>query len=275
MTTFTPVESVTRTALLGLRLWDAVAGAAVSDGIQATEVSSGRRAVANTVDVLAFHDLPGLRASSYGNPSTGFWSSPPAARTFTFQVVDTNQRFLPFRFTTTVPQDGLYVAPCADPGATATPLSSSPARPTIPAFAAIRADLWDVVNDVPAAWAVLEVQGVGSAPWRGVADSAGRALLLCPYPEPRWSGSSPPAGSQSLSTQAWPITFSAQYGPTATGPIGSPPPVPDICAVLTQPAATLLNSVSPDSPLLAQTLTFGRELILRTGTQSVLLVLPS
>lgn len=273
--TFEALETVSRTALLGVRLWDAVSGSAVSDRIQITELESGWTAIPNSSSVFVFHDLPGLRAASYSAATGPFWASPPVHATFTFEVVDFNQRFLPFRFTADVPHDRLFVPACADAGALATPLHSSPGRPTTPGFAAIRADLWDVVNDIPASWAVLEIDGVGNVPWRGVADAQGRVLVLCPYPEPRWTGSSPPAGSQALSDQSWPVTFAVRYEPGTTGPLESPAAVADICEVLTQAAATLLSTVSPESPLPTQTLIFGRELILRSGNQPLLFVLPT
>jgi hypothetical protein len=267
------LETVTRTALLGVRLWDPVSGGPVSDRIQVTETASGRTALTNPSGVFAFHDLPGLHAASVGLAGGAFWQSPPARASFTFEVVDLDQRFLPFRFSADPPCEGLFAPACV--GATSMPLFSSPGRPTVPGFATVRADLWDVVADVPAASAVLEIDGVGNAPWRGVADAQGRVLLLCPYPEPRWLGSSPPAGSLALSDQSWPVTLSVRYATGATGDPRNPAPAADICAVLTQPPATLLSTVSPESPLPAQTLVFGRELILRSGSMPVLLVVPT
>jgi hypothetical protein len=137
----------------------------------------------------------------------------------------------------------------------------------------VRADLRDAINDVPAAWAVLEVDGVGDRPWRGVADARGSVLVLCPYPEPRWNGSSPPVGSQALSEQRWPVTLTVRYAAGATG--GSGAAVAELCSILNQPVATLLSSSSPVSLLPAQTLTYGHELILRSGDSSVLFVMPT
>jgi hypothetical protein len=131
------------------------------------------------------------------------------------------------------------------------------------------------VADAPAAWAVLEIDGVGDAPWQGVADGQGRVLLLCPYPEPRWQGSSPPAGSHALSEQTWPVTFAVRYAPGLAATGAGSPAVPDVCAVLTQPPAVLASTMSPETPLPAQTLSFGRQLTLRSVSRSVLFVLPS
>jgi hypothetical protein len=152
------------------------------------------------------------------------------------------------------------------------PLFSAPARIAPAGTAAVRADLRDAVTGAPAAWAVLEVSSAGTPVHRGVADERGSVVVLLPYPEPPWHGPSPPPGSRALSDQTWSVSVSVRYSPAATSPPAGEPP--DLCAVLTQSPATLLAMLSPSSPLGAQTLAFGRELVLRTAGRSDLLVLP-
>ncbi len=282
------VEIINRTAALGVRFWDNVTGRAIGEGLDVTEPTSGRRAVRSPSSVYVFQDLPGLRAVTFGVAEAAFWSSPPASARFTFEVTDRDQRFIPFTFTTELPQRGLFVPPCvatsSPPGVgDSVPLFSAPGRPTQPGFASVRADLWDVVADAPATGAVLEISRVGANTWSGVSDVRGSVVVQCPYPEPRWQGASPPPGSAALSQQSWTVDASVLYSPATASPPSSDvqasgaqaKSAPDLCAVLTQPAGTLLASDSPSTALPSQTLLFGRELILRSAGRSVLLVLPT
>jgi hypothetical protein len=280
----TPVvlETVTRTALLGVRFWDRVAGRPVSDGLEVVETTSGARAVPNRSGVFVLHELPGLRASEFGAGDDAFWASPPAASAIGFTVVDRLGQFLPFAFTADVPLRGLFAEDCGliasppDAVVGGVPLFSAASRTAPAGIASVRADLWDVAGDAPAAWAVLEVSAGAGPVHRGVADALGRTVVLLPYPEPPWHGSSPPPGSRSLSDQTWPLTVSVRYGPAyGSPPLPDPTPgaVPDLCAVLTQPMGTLVSADSPTTALGPQVLTFGRELVLRTPDQSVLHVL--
>lgn len=278
-----PIEILTRTAVLGVSFWDSLTGRAAAEGLQLREASTGQLAIPNPSNVYVFHDLPGLRAASLSSGEAVFWSSTPAGAQFTFELIDRDRRFIPFRFTTDVPQRGLFVPPCLASGSTpgggeSIPLFSAPSRPIQPGFAAVRADLWDAIADVPAAGAVLEVSGVGSSPWCGIADWRGQVVVQCPYPEPRWQVASPPPGSAALSQQSWTVELSVSYAPAQTSPLSSGPeacrPL-DLCEVLTQSAGTLLASYQPTTVLAAQTLMFGRELVLRSTGRSVLLVLPT
>jgi hypothetical protein len=277
------LETVTRTALLGVRFWDRITGHAVSDGLEVVETTSGTRAVPNRSGVFVLHELPGLRASAFGAGDDAFWASPPAASKIKFTVVDRLGQFLPFALAADVPFRGLFAEDCgliASPpdAVVGVPLFAAPSRTAPAGIAAVRADLWDVVADAPAAWAVLEVSAGAGPVHRGVADALGRTVVLLPYPEPPWHGSSPPPGSRSLSDQTWPLTLAVRYGPAhGSPPLPDPSPgaIPDLCAVLTQPAGALLTVDSPSTPLGPQILTFGRELVLRTPNQSVLHVLPA
>jgi hypothetical protein len=279
-------ERFTRTALLGVRFWDRVSGRPVADGLELVETSSGVAATYGPHGVFAFHDLPGFSDSAYGAGDEPFWNSPPPARApFTFRLRDRERRFLPFTFEADVPTRGLFAEDC---GLTPSPpeivgvvpLFSAPSRVAPGAVARVSADLWDAEADRHAAWAVLEVSTGTGAAYRGVADERGRVVVLFAYPEPplHAASPSPPPGSRALSNQTWPLTLSVRYAPAAMSP---PPPdpasgePPDLCAVLTQPPATLLASGSPVTPLGTQLLAFGRELALRTPGHSELHVLPA
>lgn len=278
------LETVTRTALLGMRPWDAVTGRAITEGLRLRELRHGVAATPNRSGVFVFHDLPGLRDSACGSGDESFWASPPASGSVLLELVDGERRFLPFRFDAGAPARGIFREHCPHassppevdvPGL---PLFSAPSRPLPPGLAAVRADLWDLTLDVPAAWAVLEVTPAGAPTARGIADEQGRVVVLLAYPEPHWPGSSPPPGSRALADQTWSLQLGVRYDPAGAGP--SPPHpapgvAPDLCAVLGQGAAMLLEALSPATPLTGATLAFGRQLTLRTPGSSVLLVSPA
>jgi hypothetical protein len=278
------LEVRTRTAPLGVRPWDAVTASAVTDGLRLTEVRHGVAATPNRSGVLVFHDLPGLHESAYGSGDDAFWAAPPASGRFLLELVDGERRFLPFRFAADAPARGTFREHCPHassppevdvPGL---PLFSAPSRPAPPGSAVVRADLWDVALDAPAAWAVLEVTPAGAPTVRGIADERGRVVVLLAYPEPHWAGSSPPPGSRALADQTWSLQLGVRYDPAGASPPLPDPAAgiaPDLCAVLGQGAATLLEDLSPATPLTGAVLAFGRQLTLRAPGRSVLLVSPA
>jgi len=256
------LERITRTALLGVRPWDAATGRAVTDGLTLTELRHGVRAIPNRSGVFTFHDLPGLRASSFGSGDDVFWASPPAHAQLTLELLDERGRYLGFRFDAEAPARGVFrdiCGPASPPalGVPGVPLFSAPGRIAPGGLASVRADLWDSGADGPAAFAVLEVTAGPGLTVRGVADERGRVLVLLPYPEPPWQTGSPPPTAVALSEQTWTLGLAARYAPDP-----DPQPTPDLCAVLSQPPATLA--------IAAATLTFGQPLTLRTPGHSVL-----
>jgi hypothetical protein len=269
----TVLERIARTALLGVRPWDAATSRAVTDGLTLTDVRHGVRAVANRSGVFAFHDLSGLRASSFGAGDEGFWASPPAQARIVLELIDERRRYLDFRFDADAPARGLFRESCGGasppeldvPGV---PLFSAPSRIVPGGLAGVRADLWDLHADAPAAWAVLDVTAAPGATAHGVADERGSVLVLLPYPEPPWQTGSPPATAVALSDQTWTVGLAVRYAPGAIGLETDAPP--DLCAVLQQPPATALSALSPAVPLTSATLTFGQPLSLATPGHSVL-----
>lgn len=278
------IDTLTRTALLGVRFWDRVTGRAVADGLEIVETTTGIRPTPNHSGVFVVHDYPGLSQSAFGSGDDAFWAaSPPVAATTTFAVTDKLRRFVPFAFTADIPQRGLFAEDCGLVGSPpdsvvgGVPLFSAPSRTAPGGIAAVRADLDVAGTGADAAFAVLEVSANGGPVFRGLADEKGRVVVLLPYPEPPWHGSSPPPGSRALSDQTWPLTIAVRYAETASPPLPDPASgvAPDLCAVLTQPYGTLLDTASPATPLGSQTLNFGRELVLRTTGRSSLLVIPA
>jgi hypothetical protein len=242
-------------------------------------VAASASIVVNPSGVFAFGNLPGLHAEESEAADSAFWASPPSAAVFTLSVDDQLGRFLPSSFELTAPQQGVAAPACAagwvPTGLAAVPLFSSPARQLLPGLAVVRAQLWDSANDRPAAYAVLQIEAraratpTATAP-SGVADDQGRVLVAMPYPPLSTGLSSPPA--KALSAQRWSVTPRVYYHPeiSATGLPGHP----DLCSVLGQPAAAAVSSLSPVTPIAAQPLEYGIELVIRTPGESTLLIVP-
>ncbi|HYN85762.1 MAG TPA: hypothetical protein VER32_10935 [Pyrinomonadaceae bacterium] len=148
----------------------------------------------------------------------------------------------------------------------AVPLYSAPTRAAAGGMAVLRAELWNPLPNggkgAPAAHALVEATVAGQRTLRGLSDKDGRLAIHFPYPEPTGApdgqgGTLPPPA---YTSQEWGVTLRAFYAP----PQGATPPLPDLAAVLEQPAASLWSDEARNLPLPAQTLRFGRELIVRT-----------
>lgn len=148
----------------------------------------------------------------------------------------------------------------------AVPLYSAPTRATPGGMAVLRAELWNPLANAgeggPAAHALVEATVAGQRTLRGLSDKDGRLAIHFPYPEPTGApdgqgGTLPPPA---YTSQEWGVTLRAFYAP----PQGATPPLPDLAAVLEQPEADLWSDEARSVPLPAQTLRFGRELIVRT-----------
>ncbi|MBI3941561.1 MAG: hypothetical protein HY326_00990, partial [Chloroflexi bacterium] len=185
------IERLTLVAPLGVRFVDTATGEIVLDGLAASAYPAGNPgsrvpAFVNLSSVYAWRGLPGMRQVENGGGDPLFWQSPPAKRTFTVEVIDLAQRFLPCSFNVEVPVKGLYTWLCdaaASPPAPApgVPLYSTPARQLPAGMAVVRASLRDTVADKAAAWAVAEVYTGGQLLGTGIADSRGELALLFPY----------------------------------------------------------------------------------------------
>ena len=289
---FVGVDRVTHVAPLGLRLWDPVAEAIVGEGltVQAAPAADPRRritAFTNLSGVHVFRDLPGLRQFEHGPGEAAFWPEHPPALEFVIEVTDDRRRFQPFSLKTRLPVRGLLGWDCDPSGSSlprgirAVPLFSAPARAVPGALAVVRAELWDAVAQAPAAWALVEVRvAVAHLAW-GLADARGRVALIFAYPEaPAGTIASPPgsppfAAGASLLAQTWHVHLRAYYAPSE-----QVLERPDLCDVFRQPIAALWADSGLGRPLAAQTLQFGRELIVQSagggpdGPRSVLWITP-
>jgi hypothetical protein len=303
------VERVARVAPFGVRFVDDHDGGVVADGLSVGAWPTGQPSRARQVrrnggNVFFLMDIGGLRGQEFGAGDDGYWSGISRRVGFTFDVQDRQGRFLPFRFSAELPHRGLLRLACGSPlapiplpeGAASDgiPLFTAPARPSSSGTVVIRADLWDAANHVPAAWALLEARTPGArlrgeAPARALADHRGCVALHFPFPEERdfdgGSFDSPiGAGNAPLSARTWMVELEVFYGrlPPAPGTRKRrSPPIPDLCAALSQPPARLwdrLGAVPVEVDRVS--LRFGQETLLQStdvGLEppSVLLLTPS
>jgi hypothetical protein len=265
-------ERLTYVAPLGVRLLDPATSRPFADGLLVH--AGGRQLFANHAGVFVLTGVPGLGAAERGTGDEAYWDDPPARTTVTVEVDDPRGRFLPFSFDADLPARGAFELHCGSPPGTDGPivLFSSAARAVPAGCAVVRADLWDAHADAAAAWALLEVQAPGLPVARGLADDRGRVAVVFPYPEPSGLDGSPPSlERRALADQNWTLQLRAFAAPH----VDPVPTRPDLCTVLTQPEATLLAGASPATPLTEATLDYGRELVLRTSPQSVLVLTPA
>jgi hypothetical protein len=273
----TILESVPRVAPLGLRFWDAVAGAIVRDGLRVVAYQarcSERRvdAVVNRSGVHVFHKLPGLHDLESGEGDKPYWTNlPPDRPSFVVEVTDEDRRFQPCLFEAIPPVRGIFPWQCTSFTSPSVPepfvpLYSAPTRQVTAGMAVLRAELWNPIKNEPAAWAVIEVKTAGPTAACGYADAAGRIAVIFPYPEPADfspppSGGSPPiTAGPPLTKQEWTLSLHARYA--ALNPA---PKIPDLCNTLMQPAAVLWANTACTQQMSTEKLKFGKELIVRSG----------
>ncbi|MEO8955615.1 MAG: hypothetical protein ABI396_11980 [Ktedonobacteraceae bacterium] len=297
-------ELQTWVAPLGVRFWDAVSGRAISDGLRVTAYPTGQvtpkiQAFTNHSGVYVWRNIPGLSDFEHGANAEQFLTHMPVpTRPFTVEVVDGLRRFQPFSFAVDVPCRGLFPWTCVEdasppePANTMVPLFSAPTRAVASGLAVIRALLWDVTVDLPAAWAVLEAWIADRRIARGFADGQGQVALIFPWPAPidpvfdpsgrmqnsQQAPASPPLSAptqenRALGEQVWSVKLQARYAP-----IHPAPSVPDLCATLQQAPAQLWSDAARASPLPEVLLKFGAELVVRSPAaipRSVVLLSPT
>lgn len=284
------MERVTRVTALGMRFWDSVRNAAVSDGLEVSAYlpgQPGRRvgAVVNRAAVYFFPHLPGLHDVEFGLVEPNNWNQPQVRRSFVIEVRDRLGRYQPFKFEAQAPTAGLFVwdnpllssESLPHPVPAAIPLFASAAYRAPASMAVVRADLRQLAGghpQEPAAWAVLQAVRAGYPTVWGLADKLGKVALIFPYPEvARSSGPSGNVGMHiPLTDQSWVFGLHARFQPTQADQ-----DIPDLQQVLAAASVRLWDRLSPAVELQEVTLKFGEELILRTkpeGLYSELLLSP-
>lgn len=256
-------ERILLVAPLGLRFWDEVTSAFITDGLRVTAhpkhaPARAVSAIASPSGVYGFVRLPGVRDREPDEADDAYWASLPA-RDFVVAVADPEGRFLPCTFAVKAPAQQIGGMLCGGVPAAKVPLFSAPSRGVSSPIAVIRADLREP-DKKPAASALVEALLNGNVLARGLSNEHGNVALFFPYPEIA------PGGMQSLGEQKWTIRLRVQYAPA--NPREPVMRGPDLCRVLAQPAATLLDALAPDVPLPDQTLSYGETLIVKSNGKS-------
>jgi hypothetical protein len=255
VTSIQVLETLTLVAPLGVRFWDAVDNAPVSEGLSVAIWPKSLPelripAILNRSDVFAFPHLPGLRGVENGAGDADYWAATPPQFDFVLRVDDSYNRFLSFQLPVRLPIRGILDN---------VPLFSSPARTLAGPMGIIRAQLLDPIAAAPAAWTLVEARA-GGVVARGMADAEGGLVLPLPYPEAQGGGGfgSPPGGA-SLRSQTWPVSLAFFYTPQHPAPV-----VPSLDQVLGQRPAFAWDDETLSTPLAGATLRFGQELVLRS-----------
>lgn len=282
----TLLERLTVFTLLGIRFWDPVENKQVSQDLDISAwPAANRRLVINAFrtrsGIYAFQGLPGMRSyenvptrTNHENDTNEVGSSPLEVKEFVVQARDRSNRFLPLRFHVQLPLDypGVY-NPAKDSSPPGEALArvflfSAPSRPLKPGMAVVRGCLYHSAAKQPAANALVEIQHNGRL-WHGLADERGCVAIFFPYPAfVEQLGASPPG--LPLTEQVWPLTLRVRFDPSLSRDLAEGE-VLTLEALCSQPlVASWSDEAGPPQLEQPLSLTFGQELILRTGLLSTL-----
>lgn len=246
----------------------------ISEGLEVSlsdpqqPLERAQRLEANGQGVFVAHRVRGLRLADDDTAPV----SPMPSRRFDLQVTDPLARYVPLRMSAELLSDGLFQPACLalSPNVAMphVPLYSAAARSVPAGFGELRADLRLASNpQAGAAWARLELWLDATLIAEGVADARGTALLICPLPALRDPPlrSSPP-GSQGPRSE-WLVTLRAFWEPSL-----AQASVPDLCQLQQLPEVTLLQRLTPATPLGSMLLVAGAPLIARSANESFVFV---
>jgi len=269
-------EPITRTALLGVRFWDEVTCTPVQNGLMVELRDPANRfkrllATPNKSGVHVLHDAPGLIRSARGAGDDNFWRNLPEHSELVVEVRDTSGRFQPLAITARLPARGFFTPNClttSSPTAESfIPLFSAPTRSAPGGMAVVRAELHAWNDRAPVSWALLTAEYRGEVLGRGLSDSEGKVAVIFPYPEPESLWRTSPPGVATL--PRWDLDLRVYHAAEMVGVKR-----PELCSLLAQPRARLLDGLSPAADLGHVTLLFGRELVVRSANSSFLFVAP-
>ncbi|GAB4525755.1 MAG: hypothetical protein OHK0046_41910 [Anaerolineae bacterium] len=209
MMRFKLLESVVRSAPLGLRFRDLVRNIDVVDGLIVTAWPFGKSeprlsATRSPVSgIYGYASLPGLREYELGRLPATHWCNSNSLPNFVVSVEDSHGRFLPQVLPLCLPKPALVVIQ----------LFSNPARPTPIGYAAVRGQLWDATRNAPACWGRISATLPDGKQYEAVADGRGAFVIFLPSPAPQDA-----ANFEELVTPVadltWPLTFRVAYQPT-------------------------------------------------------------
>jgi hypothetical protein len=249
-----PLPARDLVAPLGLVFIDGPGGAPILTGLSVRAWPEGREdrartATINGAGVAGFHRLPGVQFDP-ADPFVG------PTRPFIVEVTDALRRFQTGRVRVLAPARGV----------TSVVMRSSPTRVVEPGRITFRSELWDAVNDRPAAFALVIVKLVGNGGTvpattltAGLTDAAGRLLAVADWPAPKvpLSGPAPTVPLRWNAPRA--LTLELLYDPAA------PRDVVRLDLVTSAPAARAWNRRGPDEAYAPPDLTVDRPVVLRSA----------
>lgn len=263
-------EEVLRSAPLGMRFWDPALDRPVTTGllVQAQPEGGGQISTArvSSSGVHGFGSLPTTRDAERGSV-TDFTAALP----YRVLVVDTRHRFVTTALTVLAPAAGVQPTSSPLPGHA---LLSSALRPVPAGQVAVRLDLRDESRPVPgapgvhapAAHALVVVHLAGVVSY-GLADAAGRVLVLTPAPV----FASPSGAPIAPHEQSWPAVIEVRYEALAATGFPGVPDFSDIAAQAVSGAK--YESVTSTSHVVD--IEYGEALVVRSPGRSDLLVTPA
>jgi hypothetical protein len=194
-----------------------------------------------------------------------------ATKPFVIEARDLRHRYLPLVFGVNVPFKGVFPTSAIVSPLSGNPsgcyLFAAPTRRVLGGEAALRATLWDISDEQPAAYAVVEAQVEGKT-WYGIADERGSVIV--PFPCPEFMVPETLSSPQEPVQQKWQVRVRVKYEPGRLLRLeGSD--TPTIRSIFDQERASLWRvDVGPDHWELNFQLLYGEELVMRTGGQSTL-----
>jgi hypothetical protein len=275
------LEQVISYAPLGIRFWDAVAGRVVGEGLTVRARRAGTTApvaIARTSQsgINGFVRLPGLEFLEHPGESVATAASPPAVQLYVVDVIDALDRFVPVAFRVHAPHAGIFPDGTGSPPDSGPPgffLFPSATRSASGTIGVLRAELHDRVRDTAAAHAVVELSLPGNRVDYGLADEAGRVVVMFAYPRFAPTVLSPPSTADAARERpSWPATVRVLYDPAAQVSLGPGLP-PDLASLFGQPAAQLRPaSGQPPVTQFDLTVVMGQDAVLRTDNEPRLLI---
>src|SRR6266540_889548 len=151
-----------------------------------------------------------------------------------------------------------------DPSSSPSPTPSIGTRPRPPGWATVYGEVQVSTGGAPAAWALVELTGAGTA-YQTVSDERGRFLCYLPYPEalPVLAGSPPVGGG--IGDVSWALAVTVNFEPASLAwPVVPGTGPPDIASIRAQSQAQISEGGNPQASIVA-TLSFGTPLLLRLG----------
>lgn len=276
MTDIEVLDRVTRVTPIGARFFDAVEQAIVSEELvvsmwRLNGSTKRQQAVVNHTGVFVVRGLRCLHEAETGKGDKDYWDH-VLTKAYRLEMTDPRGRFLPYWFEADAPTRGFVGLTCGSPPPdteAGLPLYSAPSRSVAGHYAAVRADLWDVQHNCPAAWAYAELTTNGIPLCEGMADRKGKLGMFFSYPEAADQfPASPLRTGVSPRNQSWDVQLTIKYRFKDPNP-----DIPNLCDdVLGQPQVQVWQQRGPNVELTTATLRVGQELILKTMGKSELLI---